>query len=170
MIILEGPDGSGKSTLGNMLLEDGIITKLILSPGRTRKNVPLLDQTMRYMKLYSRDPRTAIDRYLFSEMVYGPILREKSKFSKTQYMTLFQELMLKKTTIIFCLPGVDNLKFKEDESPLVVSKINEVYNSYSAFYTSVRSMYKRIHLYNWKEPDSYDNLVSTIEKECPSER
>jgi hypothetical protein len=164
MIILEGPDGAGKTTLGQKLLDDGVITKLLQSPARTRGRVPLLDQTLRYMRLHRKDHHTAVDRFIFSEMVYGPILRDKCQFSKQNFMSALQELIHSKCPIVFCLPGLENLTFKKDESPFVLNKIGHIYHSYETHYKSISASYTRALRYHWKDPDSYRNLVLKIKE------
>ena len=164
MIVLEGPDGAGKSTLGSMLLRDRVITSLQESPGRTRKQVPLMDQTLRYLRIYGSEPRVAVDRFLFSEMVYGPILREKSQFSQFNYMGILSELVHRHAIIIFCLPPVDDLKFKEDESPLVIQKIHMIHGAYEHYLQQISRMYDKIYRYNWKTLNAYDDLLRVLPK------
>lgn len=162
MIIVEGPDGAGKSTLCDMLLDGGIITKLVQSPGRTRGKVPLLEQTLRYMRLYRKDHNTAVDRFMWSELVYGPILRDKCKFSNSNYMAALQELMYTGCIIIFCLPGIENLKFKSDENSQVIVNADRIYHSYEAHFARVSNTYAKALKYNWTQPEAYHHLIEQI--------
>lgn len=77
IIIVEGPDGAGKTTLVNELLKS--------HPGSTSKhfsNPKSKEEALNYWKVYAEaveatDPTkvTIFDRCWYSDMVYGPLFR-----------------------------------------------------------------------------------------------
>lgn len=73
-IVLEGTDGTGKTTLANLLgSRHGF--GVVHSP-RTPEGVDLAD---RYRQLLNRPGRLVLDRSFVSELVYGPLLRGRSR-------------------------------------------------------------------------------------------
>jgi thymidylate kinase len=84
IIIIEGPDGAGKTTTINKLLKS--------HPGSTTVHFsnPLTDEeAFGYWKVYAKaildsDPNgvTFFDRSWYSDMVYAPIFREREEMSQ----------------------------------------------------------------------------------------
>jgi thymidylate kinase len=159
VLIIEGPDGSGKSTLCNMLLSTGTVSSVKPSPRITAKgDVDRMKyETDRYIRLYGEDNKVAVDRFLFSEMAYGKVLRGKSAFSKAEYMHKLIELMLKGSVVIFCLP--DTLIYKLDESPVVKEKMSQIRNMYDNLVNDQALTSARTYIYKWNEPEAFDNLL-----------
>lgn len=112
MIILEGPDGSGKTTLKDQLLED--MPKLFQAHRHTDSMGPRTN-----LKRWVEDelswpgvlPCTIYDRHpLISEPIYGPMLRGNLApgfRNDTWYMTQWRKLIMKNPLIIFCLPPLE---------------------------------------------------------------
>jgi thymidylate kinase len=165
MIILEGPDGSGKTTLGKRLKEDKIVDAFIESPGRTRGPVPLMEQTRRYMERYKKSP-VVVDRFLFSELVYGPILREKSQFSIKDQLEVMQQIMMNHIPIIFCLPrSYEVLKPTLEENPKVIENLPKIFDSYKNYMEQAMQMYNLTFRYDLNDRNGYDVLVAMLPKE-----
>ena len=164
MIIVEGPDGSGKSTLCEMLLANGIVDTVRPSPRITAKGDPdrMKYETDRYIRLYGENNRIAVDRFLFSEMAYGKVLRGRSVFSNGEYLHKLIELMIKGSIVVFCLP--DQLKFKADESPVVIEKMSEIRAMYWKMTEDQALTSPRTIIYKWNEPDEFNRLRQFIER------
>jgi len=129
MIIVEGPDNSGKSTLIKRLMEDfdllygpkfnipKIVKKgnigavKIKMAVHTHYNdiIELLKQSPRYLKPY------IFDRVYFSELVYGNVYRGGIAISLTGQVSL--PILIKEANplIIYCNPPVDLILQKYDE-------------------------------------------------------
>lgn len=96
IIIIEGPDGAGKSTVVKQLLES--------HPGATLMHFsnPLTDQDDRdYWKVYTRaiangdwkNNTLIMDRSWYSDIVYGPIFR-KTRYIDKEMLTLLENVVV----------------------------------------------------------------------------
>jgi hypothetical protein len=114
MLIVEGPDGVGKTTLCQELVNSGLVHQILQSPARSHVT-DLWWASVRLMQEYGDNPRIAIDRLLFSEIVYGPTLRGTCKFKLQEVRDIFRAIMTDKMVqlVIFCLPGTQ--VFHEDD-------------------------------------------------------
>lgn len=110
MLILEGPDGGGKTTLLDKIVASGLCnhyggaSEVIHSPGPLR--VGLYDWAIG--KLASAHDYTIFDRFpYFSESVYGPALRKMSLMTPTQFISLGEWLRKKEPLVIYCRPPLE---------------------------------------------------------------
>lgn len=164
MIIVEGPDGAGKSTLCQMLKNAGEVDTILPSPRITAKGDPerMKYETERYLRLHGDNNRIAVDRYLFSEMAYGKVLRGKSVFSQGDYLHKLVQLMLKGSVVIFCLP--DKLIFKPNESPVVIEKVNSIRQEYEKMIQHQALASPLTYTYRWDEPEAFQNLITFLRR------
>jgi hypothetical protein len=115
MIIIEGPDGSGKSTLIRSLHHKGKCLKALRGGvGGTQRDGsgdgtagwagvdPALVAYTRQVLTAAED--TAFDRFHLSEYVYGPLLRQKQELSEGDLHMLSIFLRDRHVPIILCLP------------------------------------------------------------------
>lgn len=164
IIIIEGTDGSGKTTLARMLLDSGVIDKVLPSPRIASKgNVDRMKaETDRYVRLHGSNQRIAVDRLLFSEMAYGPILRGRAAFSRNEYLTKLLELSLSNSMAIFCLP--EKLNFKADENPLVIQNEERLKELYKALSEDSAFSNNRTYVYRWNEENAFKLIVRWIKE------
>jgi thymidylate kinase len=164
MVVIEGPDGSGKTTLCNRLLAEGFVSKVLPSPRiPANKNAERMKyETDRYLKLYGDNNTVAVDRYLFSEVVYGKILRGKSVFSQAEYMNKLIQLMMAGSIVIFCMPN--KLIFKEKENPQVIEKQEEIKAGYQNAIRDQAFTSERTYVYRWDDPEDFTHLTSFLER------
>lgn len=170
MIVLEGPDGAGKTTLSKQLLAAGVVDNIVLSPRTVvkRKTELLYTESMRYIINYGPQHRTVIDRFLFSEMVYGPILRDKTVFTTTEYLTLLGKLFESRSPIVFCLPS--ELDLKDDENTdgvhrshdYLLERMPMIVDKYTATCDGILPIYRRAIRYNWQLPGAYPKLLQFL--------
>jgi len=77
LIIIEGPDGSGKTTLAKMICGSFPEFIYIHSPGKTDNREVAWDRLWWYKQIINLD--VVIDRcFIISEYIHGPILRGKN--------------------------------------------------------------------------------------------
>lgn len=110
MIIVEGCDGSGKSTLIKNL---GITDTLWMGGARVKHptrgvswayadNVPPVAQFGRQIQRNLH--RVAFDRFHISERVYGPLLRGEQVMDDDAFERVSAELRRLRVPVILCLP------------------------------------------------------------------
>lgn len=96
MIIIEGLDGVGKTTLVNYFATQG------MKKHHFDYDVNNMDLFSKYMRvLQEEDLNLVLDRSFISEMVYGPVLRGKSKLELEQYKKLLEAYKQVGTSIIY---------------------------------------------------------------------
>ena len=136
MIIVEGPDGSGKTTLVNWLKEE---LQLEVSPRvvskETRALIDLQTWVDNNLEL-GLVPRIFDRHRLISEPIYGPILRDDAEpgFDSLSWlgprMARFYNL---KPLIIYCLPSMaevmKNLR-NDPDNIAVIDRAERIYRSY----------------------------------------
>lgn len=111
MIIVEGPDNAGKTTLCNALAIE-MKKSVVHSPNH--KDM-LGDTDNWYLWILKSlaaadNPDIIYDRHpLISEQVYGPLLRDKNVFSEGVGLVLYEAFLRKSPLIIFCCPPTDRI-------------------------------------------------------------
>lgn len=120
IIIIEGPDGAGKTTLAKYLNEGFNIPVL----HRTKPKDEEEKKTMMrgYLDDIQEQRSIVWDRCWYSEMVYGPIMRDKSWISVKEMWDL--ERSMGKALIIYCTGNVNTLwqRCKERGEDYIMSK------------------------------------------------
>lgn len=101
MLIIEGLDGSGKTTLINELLNDN---KQILIPENINNSFVKYQNILKKLSL-----DTLMDRSFISEMVYGKILSNKTKLTEDEYYQLLTMYAQNHSTIIYLYAPKDIL-------------------------------------------------------------
>lgn len=100
LVILEGPDGSGKTTVKEALVKSGGYTELSYVP------VDWPDQYECWEKLFKacRNDDYVMDRCFISELMYRPVLQDREpNISLKDFVRLLEILEYDiKTCIVFC--------------------------------------------------------------------
>lgn len=107
IIILDGPDGSGKTTLANQLANQ---TNYALLHRAQPKNEEDKKRMMNeYLQVIRTGKNCIFDRSWYSEMVYGPVMRDASVISYPQMYDLERSLAKRGAIIIYCTQSIETL-------------------------------------------------------------
>lgn len=100
IIIIEGPDGAGKTTLANKISEQtGFMLLHRTQPKTEEDKKRMMDE---YVQVIKANKNCIMDRCWYSEMVYGPIMRDASVISFVQMYELENLLARNGALIIHC--------------------------------------------------------------------
>lgn len=100
IIIIEGPDGSGKTTLANLLSKQTGYPVIHRSQPKSEEEKAQMMQS--YVDVIKSGRNAIFDRCWYSEMVYGPIMRDASVISYKEMYELERMLAKKGALIIHC--------------------------------------------------------------------
>ncbi len=100
IIILEGPDGSGKSHLAEQLSRQTGYPIVHMDKPKTEEEKERMFGE--YLTQVRAGKNFIFDRCWYSEMVYGPIMRKESHISMAQMYELEKQLAKTGAMIIYC--------------------------------------------------------------------
>jgi thymidylate kinase len=107
IIIIDGPDGSGKTTLANYL------SKQLGFPIKHRSKPETEEEKKQMAQSYVDDivsgDNIIWDRCFYSEMVYGPTMRDQSYITHGQMLSLEELLLEKGALVIYCTAPIATL-------------------------------------------------------------
>lgn len=162
MIIIEGPDGGGKTTFIRKLAE---ITGYPIAPRVVTQRAEAMVDLKQWVEqnLAQGFQYTIYDRHrLISEPIYGSILRNRLEpgFDDLEWMTTQLSLFYGQVNpyIIYCIPSLDDVKYNifngEDDNTVVEAKVSNIYSAYVAKAAMDIASHSRVFTYNYKEiPD-----------------
>lgn len=100
IIIIEGPDGSGKTTLAEKLSKQtGYPVVHRSQPKTEEEKKQMMDQ---YVTTIEAGKNMIFDRCWYSEMVYGPVMRDASVITYPEMYLLEHKLAKHGALIIYC--------------------------------------------------------------------
>ena len=138
ILILEGPDGSGKSTLSQMIQDE---LGYDVSPRVVSKQATAMTDLKKWVDDNLDEglqPRIYDRHRLISETIYGPILRESANEGFDQLPWLGPRLRRfynMKPLIIYCLPPLAEVKkniANDPDNEVVKNHIDQLYSAYVA--------------------------------------
>jgi guanylate kinase len=176
LIVLEGPDGSGKTTLASRLVFDFDLnyhhegpppTNALSELAGSHRDLWPMTVLEHYQDLLRRVQlkRTVFDRFALGERVYGPILRGRDAIGAFGWSMIMKQLEEYHNSIfIFCLPPVSvamsnwrvnakNELFSGDERYL------ETYARFAYFASRIQGL-----VFDYTE-DTYASLAKKIRKQ-----
>lgn len=140
MIIVEGPDGAGKTTLVKQISE-----RFELAVGRRgvadRKllyTVTVPDTFRALQEAVSGEEQPLVwDRLFFSEFVYYPLTNRKCEFNEAQRQHIMEVLCALRSPIILCLPPAKTVYAnagKAEQMDGVMDNLSRIYLAYVAVF------------------------------------
>jgi hypothetical protein len=162
VIILEGPDGAGKTTLAH-LIGDRFDLKVLHSPGPGNLlHLWLLEATIQERADRRSDILPALrpqvyDRFFFSELVYGPILRKRSCYPPEFHGLFFNYILPSaRPLVIFCLPPLHEIIIAakhNEQMDGVMEHLDEIWQAYNVripiWMAGLRSYGNNSLVYHW---------------------
>lgn len=105
--ILEGPDGAGKSTLAKQLQEQTGFE--IVHRSKPKSEEEKKEMLAMYAVSIMNNDNVIFDRAWYSEMVYGPIMRDITCISMDTMYKLEKMLKIKGGIVIHCTDSIEKL-------------------------------------------------------------
>lgn len=107
IIILEGPDGAGKTTLANYLRDKfGYMIVHRSKPETLEDKLRMYEQ---YRNSILKGDNLIWDRCWYSEMVYGPVMRDQSYIDLNQMYEYEELLRVRGAVLIHCTDEIELL-------------------------------------------------------------
>jgi len=164
MIVVEGPDGSGKSTLVESLRIHSHHYFIILRASRaptTREDM------LRYMSWSKQKPLPLdilMDRHpAISEMIYGPLIRQQNRLKDFDSESGREALLKGVTHIIYCrpiTPVIEATALKTWQMDGVKEKITDIIQQYDWIMAELLKKFSVFH-YDYNK-DSVESLIGRI--------
>ena len=132
MIVIEGLDGVGKTTLVDYFVKMG------MKKCHFNYDSQNMDLYTKYMLVLNGDTdNLVLDRSFISEMVYGPVLRNNCKLTIEQYTELLKKYKEKDAIVIYLTAPKDILLKRRSSDKKDFEVIENYYEILSAKYEEI---------------------------------
>lgn len=132
MIIIEGIDGTGKSTISKYLENKGFYTHHFMYD---EKN---LEIDKKYLNLLNKDTSNMVlDRCFISELVYGPVIRKNCKLNIKQLNAIVAGYQMINPTIMYLKANKEDLLYRRIEDKKDYEMLLENYENLNKRYDYV---------------------------------
>lgn len=169
LIILEGPDGSGKTSIGEYL-QDHFGAEYIHCTWSEELEYYMdsyIIGTLVRAKHLAKEKLVVVDRSFLSEKIYSKVFRDGTKYPELE-SKCFE--LLEDALIVMCLPDSDkwiNLyaHLAENRSEMYGNKLTEMGQVYSEYLTEYKDTYSQFYnviRYDMFEYDMYNKRPEVI--------
>ena len=172
MIIIEGPDNAGKTTLMKQLMEDFDLKQAPLKfDPHDKEDVPkevvdFYDKVMDYMGYKTEDEliNEVWDRVYFSELVYGPLKRGEVGLTQEQALMVPKIIQAHRPLIIMCMTHKANIinNLAERQQYVDYHEIGEMIDRYNNLLNEMEAFTPYFYRYDYKY-NSYENVRRYVE-------
>jgi hypothetical protein len=158
MIIVEGVDGAGKTTLIRQLKE--VIPELIVLPSPFTIGGDFFQDCAIYLQKYKESKVHIVDRFFFSELVYGPLRRSKLLMDSDQIGVTSRFIEKYGCPIIWCHPPFDVVIDGVANQP---TDIGQNIGCYYLYYESIMPFYwRQMFEYDWTDKNGFNYLLEFL--------
>lgn len=167
MIIVEGPDGGGKTTLLRNLMQQFPSIPLHERASRSGSEGGPVDHLYDWahtdVMSWNAQPLSFYDRHpLISEYIYGPVIRQSidAKFLDTN----LRRLLMRRALVIVCLPPLDAVRRSvsaERDMPGVRTHIDTIWELYASLGAYAPTSFS-IRYYDYTKHNPTDTLYPYI--------
>lgn len=149
IIVLEGADASGKSTLAKKLVEafKGEYVKF------SQPKRPPYDEYMDFLLKHEPTKTYVLDRFMYGEMVYGPLLRGAAGMTMLDLNYLEMVLMRFNHVVIHCNVELGQNLFKLKERGDEFIKLEQLKTIKNGYVKLFKQTLIEPHTYDWTEDD-----------------
>ena len=162
VVILEGCDGSGKTTLAGALTRRRGYSYSVVKTGPP---VPGYDVAVAYLdEIYAalaRLGRTLFDRLHLGEKIYGPLLRGEDRMGRDGLATIERVMATHDVSLIICCPPWDTLVASWRSKDDLLKNETQVRHVYDAYLCEAVRL--GITPYDWTAPNAEEILKGLIE-------
>lgn len=135
MIIIEGIDGVGKTTIAEELEKFGYTRYHLTYEEKSEDG---------YLNILKKDiDRLVLDRSFVSELVYGPILRNYSRINKTQTENIIRQYQKAQTKMIYLKATKATLLKRRENDIEDLSMLQEYYDKLNSSYDKIMQILNR---------------------------
>lgn len=156
LIVLEGPDGSGKSYLADQLRREFDLE--YHHEGPPPQDVPILEY---YTSILLRlvPTNTVIDRFALGERVYGPHYRGHDALGELGWIKIRRLMETCRVVQVLCLPSYEVCYEAWSSGREELFKSEEVFKQTYKTYTTYK---QNQFLYDYTDPLAYGKLCEVI--------
>lgn len=166
MIIIEGVDNTGKSTLLKKILEEFPFLEPIRMENAVTATVGEYRSFVWTVLGFEESKHLIFDRLLFSEVIYGPIIRDGIRMTMEEVRAAFRLLRFHEPYIIYCRRTAEQIRetFGEREQmDGVANNIEALVKSYDEWMGLIKPKTRcKVVIYDFEEEGNLESVMKGL--------